>query len=400
MARGIGRLPASYRNLKPGMHCDGGGLYLQITEAAGGGHNRSWVFRYTLAGRVRDMGVGSIHTVSLGAAREQARHCRRLLLERKDPIEHREAERAKNLAASGRSMTFDAAAEGFIRQHRPGWRNVVHAKQWASSLKDYASPVIGDLMVADITTTHIMRLLDPIWTTRPETASRVRSRIESILDWAKVSGCRDGENVARWRGHLDKLLPAPAKVRRRKHHAAMPYAELPAFLAELRQRQDASARALEFLILTAARTNEVRQATAAEFDTTAAVWTVPADHMKGHREHRVPLSAPALALVDAVCAYSSKNAMGAVLAKLRPGSTVHGFRSSFRDWAAEQTNYPREVCEAALAHAIPSAVEAAYRRTDLFDKRRALMTEWARFLGRPQQRDGKVVVPIRAAVKS
>jgi integrase len=274
-------------------------------------------------------------------------------------------------------VTFGECAAAYVADKRSGWRSPIHAEQWRQSLEDYILPVIGKLPVSSIDTPLVLKILRPLWGTMTETASRVRGRIEMVLDWAKANEYRTGENPARWKGHLDHILPAPTKVKRKEHHAAMPYNEVPAFLAELRQQQDVGARALKFLILTAARTAEVRFATKAEF--AGAVWTIPAARMKANQEHRVPLSAAALALVDAACTSISANAMVRVLKKLRPEATVHGFRSSFRDWAAEQTNTPNHVVEMALAHTIPSAVEAAYRRTDLMDKRRELMTAWAAY---------------------
>jgi integrase len=330
-----------------------------------------------LHGRRHDLGLGSLDAVTLAQARDKAREARALCAAGVDPVGAKRASRAAARTAEAKTVTFKDAASVYIAAHRAGWRSVQYAAQWEQALVDHAFPVIGSLPVAAIDTSLVLKVLEPLWATKTVTANRVRGRIESVLDWAKVRGFRDGENPARWKGHLDHLLPAKSKVRRIEHHAAMPYGDLPAFIAELRGRNDAGARALEFLILTAARSGEVRLAAAAEFDLTASVWTVPAAHMKGNREHRVPLSAPALALVDTACAYAAKNSMAKLLTRMRPGLTVHGFRSTFRDWAAEQTNFSNEVVEMALAHAIPSAVEAAYRRGDLFEKRRRLMQAWA-----------------------
>jgi integrase len=374
------------REWRPGMHADGKGLYLRVTSAGA----RSWIFRYMLHGRRHDLGLGSLNAVTLAQARGKAQEARSLCAAGIDPVGAKRARTAATRAAAARTVTFKDAATSYIAAHRTGWRNITHAGQWKTTLEAFAFPTLGALPVAAIDTPLVLRVLEPMWATKTVTASRVRGRIELILDWAKARGYRDGENPARWRGHLDKLLPRPSKVKRKKHHPALPYVELPEFMSELCNHDGVGGRALEFLILTAARSGEVLLATPMEFDKAAAMWTIPAPRMKGNREHRVPLSAPALALVDIVSNHIAKNAMGIVLAKLRPGLTVHGFRSTFRDWAAEQTNFPNEVVEMALAHAIPSAVEAAYRRGDLFDKRRKLMEAWAVYCAAPPKA-GKVV---------
>jgi integrase len=325
------------------------------------------------------MGLGSADDVSLADARRKAREARSLKAEGVDPLGAKRAHRAAAREAGAKAVTFKDAATSYIAAHRSGWRSVKHATQWQQSLADYMLPVIGPLPVAAIDTALVLKVLEPIWGTKTETASRVRSRIEATLDWAKVRGYRDGENPARWRGHLDKLLPKPSKVNREDHHPALPYAEMPRFMAELRSREDAGARALEFLILVAARSGEVRLAKAAEFDRASAVWTVPASHMKTNREHRIPLSPAALALVNDAIAYTAKNTMRKLLAKMRPAVTVHGFRSTFRDWCGECTAFPREIAEAALAHVTGNAVERAYARSDLLDKRRELMNAWGTY---------------------
>jgi integrase len=364
------------RERRPGMHADGKGLYLRVGDSGA----RSWVLRYMLHRRRHDLGLGSADDVTLAEAREKAMRARKLKAEGIDPLTAKRAHRGAARAAEAKTVTFKDAATAYIAAHRAGWRNIVHAHQWSQSLTDHVFPMIGALPVSAIDTPLILRVLEPLWATKTVTASRVRGRIELVLDWAKVRGFRDTENAARWRGHLDKLLPPPAKVNKKKHHAAMPYAELPRFMAELRQRQDSGACALKFLILTAARAGEVRGTTAAEFDKPSALWTIPASRMKGNREHRVPLSLAALALVDAVTGYVPKNAMSVVLSKLRTGGiTIHGFRSTFRNWAAETTTFPNHVVEQALAHTIGNAVEAAYRRGDLLNKRRELMNAWAEF---------------------
>jgi integrase len=376
MAR-VDRLTAlrAQREKRPGMHADGRGLYLRINHAGA----RSWILRYMLDGRRHDMGLGSADDVSLADARRKAREARSLKAEGVDPLGAKRAHRAAAREAGAKAVTFKDAATSYIAAHRSGWRSVKHATQWQQSLADYMLPVIGPLPVAAIDTALVLKVLEPIWGTKTETASRVRSRIEATLDWAKVRGYRDGENPARWRGHLDKLLPKPSKVNREDHHPALPYAEMPRFMAELRSREDAGARALEFLILVAARSGEVRLAKAAEFDRASAVWTVPASHMKTNREHRIPLSPAALALVNDAIAYTAKNTMRKLLAKMRPAVTVHGFRSTFRDWCGECTAFPREIAEAALAHVTGNAVERAYARSDLLDKRRELMNAWGTY---------------------
>jgi integrase len=305
-------------------------------------------------------------------------------------------------------MSFDQAAEAYIASHQAGWRNPVHAKQWKATLATYVYPVFGKLPVHAIDTGLVMKALEPIWTTRTDTASRIRGRIELVLDWATARGYRKGDNPARWRGHLDKLLPARSKVRAVKHLAALPYAELPAFMAKLREQQGTSARALEFTILTAARVGETMGALASEIDIDGKVWTVPAARMKASREHRVPLSEPALAIVKRQAEMRENKhlfpgdqrptlnhlSMLKVLRRIAGRLTVHGFRSTFRTWAAERTNFPREVIEAALAHSIGNAVEQAYQRGDLFEKRRRLMAAWAEYCSKAASA-GKVV-PLRA----
>jgi integrase len=394
MARAIGKLPAValQKPMKPGMHADGGGLYLQVTASGA----KSWIFRFMLNGRAREMGLGPLHTISLAEARERARECRKLRLDGVDPVEARKAKRAGERLAAAMAMTFAECAERYIAAHRAGWRNPKHAAQWPSTLQTYAHPVFGSLPVQAIDTALVTKAIEPIWQVKPETASRVRGRIEAVLDWAKVRGYRDGENPARWRGHLDKLLPARAKVRKVEHHPALPYTEMGDFIASLRQQEGVAARALEFLILTAARTGEVISARWSEFDLAEKVWTVPADRMKAGKEHRVPLSPAAVAIIEQMQAARvdahqfvfpggrlgkplSNMAMLKLLQRMGRGDlTAHGFRSSFRDWAAERTSYPREVAEMALAHTVGDKVEAAYRRGDLFAKRRRLMEEWAK----------------------
>jgi integrase len=372
-----------------GMHADGGGLYLQVS----GNGSRSWIFRFKMDGRTRDMGLGSLTDISLAKAREIAAELRRARLSGIDPIEARKADRREAQLAAARSMTFDQCREAFIDAHKASWRNAKHRAQWTNSLTTYVTPVFGALPIQSVDVGLVMKALEPIWSTKPETAARIRGRIERILDWAKVRGFRQGENPARWRGHMSALLPARSKVSKVEHHAALPYHEIGTFMADLRLRDGVAARALEFAILTAARTGEVLGALWEEIDLQGKVWTVPPDRMKAGREHRVPLCQPAIALLKKMQSTRrndfvfpsdrrgkplSNMSMLMVLRRMgRDDLTAHGFRSTFRDWTAECTNFPREVAEAALAHVLGDKVEAAYRRGDLFEKRRRLMEAWA-----------------------
>jgi integrase len=407
VARILGRLTALKvaRASKPGMHPDGGGLYLQVTGVGA----KSWVYRFSLRGKSREMGLGSLSAVSLVDARAKAAECRRLRQEGVDPIDARKTTRAQFAFDAAKALTFKDAASAYIASHRTGWRNQKHAAQWESTLKTYAEPIIGSVSVQAIDTALVLKVLEPTWNTKPETAGRVRGRMESVLDWATTRGYRKGENPARWRGHLDNLLPARSKVRAIKHHAALPYCELPEFIAALREQDGVAARALEFTILTAARTGETTGASRAEINPAAKVWTIAATRMKAGREHRVPLPPRALTIIDDVVTTDAKfvfpggklgkplsnMAMTTVLRRMGRGDiTVHGFRSTFRDWAAERTNYPREVVEMALAHSIGDKVEAAYRRGDLFEKRRRLMSEWATYCARGKAA-AATVVPLR-----
>jgi len=395
MARGTNKLSARLvASLKaPGRHGDGGGLYLQIGPTGA----KSWLLRYMLNGKSREMGLGPVSVVPLAEAREKAAGARRLVKSGTDPLEARQIEKAKAEAEVVRGMTFAQCAEAFIAAHEATWRNAKHRQQWTNTLATYAGPVFGTLPVAAVDLALVMRVLEPIWREKPETASRLRGRIEQVLDWATVRGYRQGENPARWRGHLDKLLPTRAKVQKVKHHAALPYTEIAAFMDDLRGRPALAARALEFAILTAARTNEVLKGTWGEIDLATKVWTIPPERMKADREHRVPLAPPAVALLKAIRKVHQKgvewifpgsrqgrplSSMALLMLLRRMGRgdlTAHGFRSSFRDWAAEQTAFPREVAEAALAHVVGDKVEAAYRRGDLFEKRRKLMEAWATY---------------------
>jgi integrase len=399
----VNRLSASFRPKRPGMYCDGLGLYLQVTERSKGHVNESWVLRYAIGGKPRYMGLGRRAEVTVAQAREKCRELRQLIREGLDPIRHRDTQKAKNLAAQAELITFDDCAAQYIRQHQAGWRNPKHAAQWSSTIKTYASPRIGKMSVADITTTHVMKVLEPIWQTKTETASRVRGRVESILDWATTCGYRQGDNPARWNGCLENLLPAPSKVRKVEHHAALPYADVPAFMAELRQREGVAALALEFTILTAARSGEVRLAAWSEMDVHKKTWTIPAERMKGGRGHVVPLCERTLEILESLRGQGSglvfpgqydkplsDMSLTAVLRRMGRGDlTAHGFRSSFRDWCGDETDFARETAEAALAHVVGDKAEQAYRRSDALEKRRRLMQAWADYCEGEQV--GKVV---------
>ena len=374
VARPTNRLSARFVQSAPaGYHADGAGLYLLVTPE----RTASWVLRYTFKGRKREMGLGSAAVFSLADARQRAVQQRKLLADGIDPIE------ARRLAHSDSPRLWGEAVEDFISAHAPGWKSEAQAAQWRQSLGAYGPDKA--LPVAALDTARVVKLLRGIWSDKTETATRVRGRIERIWDAEKVAGHVAGENPARWKGHLAALLPKPSKVRKPKHHAAMPYADVPAFMAKLRERDGLARKALEFTILTAARTGEVTGATRGEFDLKRKLWTVPGERMKGGRLHVVPLSEAAVAMVPKGERPFplSENGMLALLQKdMGQPFTVHGFRSSFRDWAAETTDFPSEVVEMALAHAIENKTEAAYRRGSLLDKRRELMDAWAAYLSR------------------
>lgn len=375
-----------------GLFADGGGLYLQVTPTG----SKTWIYRFQLAGRRRDMGLGSTADLTLAEARERAAAARRLASEGIDPIERRKADKAVAALTDAKVMTFKACAEAYIRSMHEGWRNAKHASQWSSTLETYAYPEIGDLAVGTIDTAFVCKVLEPIWKTKTETASRVRGRIESILDYAKVRGYRSGENPARWKGHLDNILPAKGALAKPRHHASLPYGDMGLFWPRLQVQDGMGARALEFVILTATRSAETFGARWSEIDLEAKIWTIPSVRMKAGTEHRVPLTDPALGLLRKVSAIRmndyifpgqgierslSNMAMLATLRRMRVDVTPHGFRSTFRTWGAEQTSFPAEVLEAALAHTRGDKVTAAYQRGDLFAKRRELMAAWAKFIG-------------------
>jgi integrase len=397
------------RTMNAGLHSDGDGLYLQ----AGRTGSKSWIYRFTRHGKQHYLGLGSAKAISLKEARELAAQARNLCAKGIDPLAHRREQRATSRLAAVRGMTFKQCADRLIDAHEGAWRNPKHRQQWRNTMATYAYPIIGDLPVADIDTGLVVKVLQPIWTAKPPTAGRLRGRIENVLDWATVAGYRQGDNPARWRGHLVHLLANPSKVRKVRHHAALPYREIPTFVHALRGRQGISARCLEFTILTAARTAETIRATWGEINWDVKVWTVPAARMKAGKEHRVPLSPRALEIIhdlnqrresehlfpgQKVGRGLSNMAMLKTLAVMGHGDlTTHGFRSSFRDWAAECTNFPSEVVEMALAHAVSNRVEAAYRRGDLFEKRVKLMEAWAAYCERTQATNS--VVPLHSSAR-
>lgn len=398
MAKGIDKLTALAvkKTSTPGYYGDGGGLWLQISKTG----TKSWIFRFTspITKKAREMGLGSVDTYSLAEARIRAKKARQTVDEGLDPIAEREAEKQKVQVAAAMTMTFAQCAAAYIEAHEAGWKNLKHAAQWKSTLATYANPEIGNLSVAVVDTAWILKILEPIWKTKNETANRLRGRLEAVLDWATVRGYRAGNNPARWKGHLDTLLPAPSKIQKVIHHAALPYKDIGQFMLNLKAKDGIAALALQFTILTAARSGEVRGATWDEIDFENRTWTIPANRMKAGKEHRIPLSDSALSILQVIPrmidnplvfpaprgGLLSDMAMTAVLRRMERGDlTVHGFRSTFRDWAGETTAYPREVIEHALAHQLKDKAEAAYARGTLFAKRKQLMDAWATFCSAP-----------------
>jgi len=399
MARTIEKLsPFQLKRLRQGMHPDGGGLYLHVNKDGA----RSWIFRYMRQRRGREMGLGPLHTIALKDARQLALDCRRQLLDGLDPIEARNAKRLRDAQAAARDVVFEQDAKAYIEAHKAGWKNKKHADQWTNTLTTYVFPVFGKTASRLVDTPLVVKALQPIWTTKPETAARVRGRIENILDWAKTIGHRDGENPARWRGHLENLLPRRDKVRKVRHHPALPFDDMSAFMVELAARPVVAARALEMTIFTVARTEEVLGARRREFDRDKKLWTIPEGRMKGSKEHRVPLSDAAIDVLEKAGCFDG-DPDGHIFPGMKRGRplsnmamlnllqermgyeelTVHGFRSTFSDWTSERTHFAPEVREMALSHAIDNKVEAAYRRGELLEKRRELMSAWAHFCTTP-----------------
>ena len=400
MAKSVDRLTTKKIEAfaRPGYYHDGHGLYLQVLATGG----RSWLFRYMVEGKARWMGLGSFTDVGLKAARV-ARDAQRKHLksdDKADPLALREEKRRQALVDDGKAKAFSECAREYIEAHKAGWRNAKYPKEWAATLATYVDPTCGTLPVGAIDTSMVLTILRTLWTAKPETANRVRGRIEVILDWATVQGFRSGDNPARWRGHLDKLLPKLSKVRQVQHREALPYSDLSAFVQSLRTHSGTAAQALEFVILTAARVSEAVGATWAEIDLQGATWTIPGARIKSGKEHRIPLSNVALKLLKRLDATKQNefvfpgHKLGKPLTIAAPmkllrdmgheSLTVHGFRSTFRDWCGEQTNFPREVAEAALSHVVKDKTEAAYARGDLFEKRAKLMQSWATYCATPR----------------
>ncbi|MBA2660089.1 MAG: integrase arm-type DNA-binding domain-containing protein [Nitrosospira sp.] len=382
---------------KPGVHRIGAGLYIRVTD----GGSKHWIHRFTLSGKAHWMGLGPYPEITLQEAQEGATAARKKRHAGVNPITARVAENAK-----AKNLTFQECADQYIASHRSGWKNPKHIDQWTNTIATYCGPIMGSLPVNEIDVGLVMRVLDPIWTTKAETASRLRGRIESILDWATVRGYREGDNPARWKGQLDHLLPNASRVKRITHHAALGYTQMAEFMGVLRQQAGNGAKALEYAILTACRSGEVRFATWEEVNLKDKVWVIPAERMKAGKEHRIPLSDSAIAVLKQMDQSRqlifpgrdegkplSDMSLTAVLRRMDRGDlTAHGFRSTFRDWASESTAYPQHVAEMALAHSIGSKVEAAYRRGDLFTKRTRMMEDWARFCNQTQS---GAVVPLK-----
>ncbi len=379
------------RITRKGLHAVGGvaGLLLQVSPSG----TRSWILRVLIGSKRRDIGLGGYPDVSLAHARDNAREVREKIKQGIDPIEEKQANKIRLITEQAALISFDEAARRCLANKSLEFRNKKHAAQWGKTLETYASPVIGSLPVSKIELTHIIKILEPIWLEKTETAKRVRGRIENVLDWAAVSGYRTGENPARWKGHLDNIFPKPSKVAKVVHHKALPREELGTFMQNLKRREGIAARALEFLILTATRSGEVRHAVWSEIDLSARLWVIPAERMKAGKEHRVPLSNEAIKLLKNLPTIEgeehlfpaprggalSDTALSAVVKRMKVQAVPHGFRSTFRDWCAEETNFPHNVAEMTLAHTIGNKVEAAYRRGDLLAKRTLLMEQWAKF---------------------
>lgn len=408
MSRQVNRLNslAVKRAIKPGRLADGAGLYLQVSN----GGAKSWIFGFMIRGKEREMGLGSVKTITLADARIRAAECRKMLVDGIDPIEARKAQVVKMAISESRMNTFDSCVESFLAANESGWKNEKHKAQWRNTLNQYASPVLGNLPMQAIDTALVMKVLEPIWQTKNETASRVRGRIERIISYATAREWREGENPARWRGHLDQLLPRPSKVKIVEHHKALPYQDVHSFLKKLRQREGFAALALEFTILTVGRTSQVLLAKWPEFRIEDSLWIIPAERMKVKKEHRVPLSARACEILETMrkateteyvfpsdendSEHFSDAALLAILKRMGLDVTTHGFRSTFSDWAYETTAHSQEVIEMAMAHTVKNKTEAAYRRGDLLEKRRKLMDDWAKYVNSPVGTRSKVI-PMR-----
>lgn len=408
IAKPLGALAVS--KLKgDGMYAVGGvaGLYLQIV-----GGSRTWILRTTIGAKRHEIGLGAYPGVTLAVAREKAQENRDRIKAGGNPLLERRSQESARAAAVADAKSFKDCALAYMAAHEAGWKNAKHGQQWRNTLDAYAYPVMGDLLVRDVGLPQVLEVLEPIWHSKTETASRLRGRMELVLDWAAARGYREGANPARWRGHLDKLLPKPSKVASKSHHDALPLSQVSSFMAQLRAVEGMGARALEFTILTAARSGEVRGALWSEIDMQAATWSIPAARMKGGKDHRIPLSGEAMSLLKGLPRIGASDlvfpsprngktmlsdmTLSAVLRRLKVQAVPHGFRSTFRDWAAEMTRYPGDLAEMALAHAIGSKVEAAYRRGDMFEKRRQMMEDWADFCARPMA-GGEVVQLVRKA---
>jgi integrase len=399
---------ADLRRKDAGLYADGGNLYLQIS-LNGDNVNRSWIFRFAISGKRREMGLGAVHTIGLKDARAKAADLRKLVHEGRDPIAERNAQKAALAAATAKRVTFDECAASYSRAHSPKW-SAKHSFQWSSAMTRFASPILGKLPVDVIDVGLVVKVLEPIWHERPETASRLRGQIENVLAWASVRGFRQGDNPARWNGHLQELLPSRRDILPVGHFAALPYREVPGLVQTLRDLDGGRERALELLILCASRAGEILGARWDEIDFAERLWVIPASRMKGGKEHRVPLCERAIAILEGMklCRRNDfvfpgdrrenmgESPMRELLKRLGYKTTVHGLRSSFRDWCGECTNFPREICEAALAHVVGNGVEQAYRRGDALEKRRRLMAAWAEYCSKPIAADA-AVTPLRKA---
>ena len=393
-----------------GHHAVGGvaGLYLYVLDTGA----RSWVLRIMVGGKRRHMGLGGFPDVPLALAKEKARKAREKIAEGIDPITERSALASSLRSQQATAKTFEEAAKAYIEAHADSWKNQKHRAQWSSTLETYAYPHMGSLLVKDVGQEQVLKALEPIWKTKTETATRLRGRIESVLDWATARKYRSGENPARWKGHLDKLLPAPGKIKKVVHQRALPFNDIAGFMDKLKSHQGIAARALEFTILCAARSGEVRGATWSEIDMEKAVWTIPSQRMKAGKEHRVPLSGAAIKILESLPRHTDSNlvfpgtkgrplsdmSLLAVLRRMKVNAVTHGFRSSFRDWVSEATNYQSDLAEQALAHALPNKVEAAYRRGDGLDKRRGMMNDWADFC--ENKKTSKIVIMVKKKISN